>query len=171
MIEDPKTKGTNPKQAIGSDKMPFHLWPETATILGCLGLLDGALKYGRSNFRDAGVRSSIYYDAARRHLNKWFEGEDVDPDSGLPHLAHVLASVAIVVDADAAGVLNDDRMFQGGYVKLLEEMTPHVKRLKEQHANKNPHHYTIQDNKKGDTPEGISPDSWTEDEAKWLGLI
>lgn len=145
-IADPKLKASNPKSIIGSDKMPFHLWPETATILGVLGLLDGALKYGRTNFRVAGVKASTYYDAIRRHLNKWMEGEDTDPDSGLPHFAHILASVAILVDAQAAGVLNDDRMVQGGYVEMLNELTPHVARLKALHADKNPKHYTIADN-------------------------
>lgn len=144
------TKPTNPKDAVGSDKLPLHLWPETATVLGCLGLLDGALKYGRSNFRAVGVRASIYYDAARRHLNAWFEGEDCDPDSGLPHLAHVLACVAIVIDAKATGKLNDDRMTPGGYRALVEEYTPHVKRLKELHRDKNPKHFTIADSTQSD---------------------
>lgn len=140
-----ETKPTNPKDAIGSDKIPFHLWPETASALGSLALLDGALKYGRSNFREIGVRASIYYDAARRHLNKWFEGEDTDPDSGLPHLAHALACIAILVDAQACGKLNDDRMTPGGYLRLVQEMTPHVARLKALHADKSPKHYTIAD--------------------------
>lgn len=135
-------KPTNPKDMIGSDKLPLHLWPETATIFGALGLLDGALKYGRSNYRVIGVRASIYYDACRRHINKWFEGEDVDPDSGLPHLAHALACLAILVDAQAAGKLNDDRQFPGGYSKLVEDMTPHVKRLKEKYQDRDVQHYT-----------------------------
>lgn len=135
----------NPKDLIGCDKLPLHLWPETATALGCLGLLDGALKYGRSNFRAVGVRASIYYDAARRHLNAWFEGEDNDPDSGLPHLAHALATIAIVVDAQAAGKLNDDRMTPGGYRRLVDELTPHVARLNARHADKSPKHYTLAD--------------------------
>jgi len=145
--EDPmsETKLTNPKDAIGSDKIPFHLWPETATILGSLGLLDGALKYGRTNWRVAGVRASIYYDACRRHLNKWFEGEDMDPDSGVPHLGHALACLAILADAQAAGKLNDDRMVQGGYVNLIGTLTPLVKQLKEKHAGCAPKHYTIED--------------------------
>ena len=53
---DQTTKPTNPKDAVGSDKLPLHLWPTTATVVGALGLLDGALKYGRSNFRAVGVR-------------------------------------------------------------------------------------------------------------------
>ncbi len=139
------TKPTNPKDAIGSDKIPLHLWPETASILGSLAMLDGALKYGRSNFRAIGVRASIYYDAARRHLIKWFEGEDADSDSGLPHLAHALACIAILIDAGAADKLNDDRMIKGGTLQFLKDMTPHVKRLKETYKDRNPHHYTIKD--------------------------
>lgn len=135
----------NPKDAIGSDKMPLHLWPETATVMGTLGLLDGALKYGRSNWRSAGIRLSVYVDAMRRHINAMFEGEKVDPDSGLPHIAHILATAAIIVDADAAGKLIDDSQYPGGYRALLDEMTPEVARLKEKHADKNPKHYTIKD--------------------------
>lgn len=138
------TKPTNPKDLIGSGKLPLHLWPVTATALGSLGLLDGMLKYGRSNFRAVGVRASIYYDAASRHLNAWFEGEAVDPDSGLPHLAHALACLAIIVDAEAAGKLNDDRMHPGGYRALINSLTPHVARLKTVHEGKSPTHYTIE---------------------------
>jgi hypothetical protein len=142
---EPTDKDTNPKDFIGADKVPLHLWPETATVLGAMGLLDGMLKYGRTNWRAAGVRSSIYVDAAKRHLNAWFEGEDEDPDSGLPHLAHALATIAILVDAQAAGMMNDDRMIQGGYRGLIDEMTPEVSRLKAKHKDRNPKHYTISD--------------------------
>ena len=138
-------KPTNPKDVIGSDKIPYHLWPETATILGSLALLDGALKYGRGNWRVAGVRFSIYYDALRRHMNKIQENEWMDPDSGLPHIAHVLACAGIIADAAAAGKLVMDGNYPGGYVGLIETMTPHVKRLKEHHKDKHPHHYTSAD--------------------------
>ncbi len=130
---------------VGSGKLPLHLWPETATALGSLGLLDGMLKYGRSNWRVAGVRTSIYIDASKRHLNAYFEGEDNDPDSGLPHLSHALATIAILVDAAAAGKLNDDRMVAGGYRTHMDALTPHVDRLKAKHADKAPQHYTIAD--------------------------
>jgi len=143
------SKHTNPKDAIGSDKIPLHLWPESASILGSLGLLDGMLKYGRSNFRALGVRSSIYYDACLRHLIKWFEGEELDKDSGLPHLGHALACIAIIVDAQACGKLNDDRMYKGGTIELMEKMTPHVARLKELYKDRNPHHYTKADDEFG----------------------
>jgi len=145
-MADETSKPSNPKDIIGSSKLPLHLWPTTATALGSLGLLDGALKYGRSNFRMIGIRASIYVDAAHRHINAWFEGEEMDPDSGLPHLAHALACLAIIVDAQAAGKMTDDRILAGGYRKLVTDLTPHVARLKELHAGKSPHHYTIADN-------------------------
>ena len=140
------TKDTNPKDAIGSSKLPLHLWPTTATAMGSIGLLEGMLKYGRMNWRNAGVRASIYVDACKRHLDAWFEGEDVAPDSGVPHLANALACLAIIVDAQAAGKLNDDRAYSGtGYRELVESLTPHVNRLKALHADKEPKHWTAAD--------------------------
>lgn len=139
-------KYTNPKDAIGASKLPLHLWPTTATAMGCIGLLEGALKYGRSNWRESGVRASIYVDACKRHLDAWFEGEECAPDSGSPHLANALACLAIIVDARAAGKLLDDRAYGGaGYRALVDELTPQVPRLKALFAEHNPHHYTIAD--------------------------
>lgn len=144
-------KPSNPKDLIGSGKLPLHLWPTTATAMGSVALLEGALKYGRTNWRNAGVRASIYVDACKRHLDAWFEGEEVAPDSGVPHLANALACLAIIVDAQAAGKLNDDRAFNGaGYRGLIESLTPHVARLKLLHADKDPKHFTIEDCKKED---------------------
>lgn len=147
-LPDPTAKPSNPKDAIGSDKIPHHLWPAVATILGTLGLTDGMLKYGRANWREAQVRFSIYYDALKRHLDALNEGEWDDPDSGLPHLSHILASAAIIADAHASGDLIDDRMYKGGfYRKFIDTMTKHVARLKLKHADKSPKHWTIKDNK------------------------
>jgi hypothetical protein len=148
-VIDSTLKDTNPKQFFADSKLPLHLWPETATILGALGLLDGANKYGRANFRAVGARASTYVDACKRHLNAWFEGEDHDPDSGLPHFAHALACLAILVDSQVKGNLTDDRMYKTNYREFINKMTPHVKRLKELHKDKNPKHYTIKDSNNG----------------------
>ena len=145
-ITDPNLKPTNPKDAIGCDKLPVHLWPTTASYMGCLALMDGALKYGRSNFRVVGVRISIYLDALQRHKDKYAAGQDTDADSGLPHLSHMLACVAIIVDAIAADKATDDREVKGGLLELMEQLTPHVARLKEDRKDHNPKHYTIKDN-------------------------
>ena len=143
-----EVKPTNPKDIIGSGKLPIHLWPSTATAMGCLGFLDGALKYGRSNFRAVGVKASIYVDAAKRHLDAWFEGEDLDPDSGLPHLSHTLACCAILAEALAKKNLTDDRMYPTRYREFVNELTEHVGRLKLLRKDCDPKHYTIADVRK-----------------------
>jgi Domain of unknown function (DUF5664) len=140
------SKETNPKEAIGSNKLPMHLWPTTATAYGCIGLMNGAGKYGRTNWRHAGVTASTYYDALRRHLDAWWEGEEVDPDDGVPHLSALLAGLAIVVDAISTGNFEDDRAYKIDYRKTVDLLTPHVQRLKELHKDKNPKHFTIRDN-------------------------
>ena len=141
------SKATNPKDGIAANKMPLHLWPETATIYGCLALLSGMLKYGRSNWRVKGVLASVYVDATKRHLNAWFEGQDMDVDSGLPHLAHALASLAVLVDAISAGNLVDDRNVKGGYSEAMVLLTPMVAVLKaRKEGQPAPRHYTIADN-------------------------
>ena len=141
------SKESNPKEAIGSDKLPLHLWPTTATALGSVALLDGSLRYGRSNFRAVGVRASTYYDALNRHLNAWFEGEDLDPDSNLPHLAHVLACAAILVEGLVQGNLTDDRMFKTNYREFIDKLTPEVAKTKARHFGKSPKHYTAKESK------------------------
>jgi hypothetical protein len=140
-------KPSNPKDVIGSGKVPFHLWPETASALGALALEWGMLKYGRGNFRAVGVRASIYYDALRRHVNAWFEGQDNDPESGLPHLAHALACLAVIIESQSEGKFNDDRNYPGGYLELMDAITPDVNRLKTiaQKKGWNPKHYSIAD--------------------------
>jgi len=143
-------KATNPKDLIGSNKLPLHLFPASARAYGVLGLLDGMLKYGRSNWRAVGIRASIYYDAVGRHLDAWLEGEDNAPDSGLPHLAHAIAGLAIIIDATVKGNMTDDRMYPGNYREMMEHLAPHIARLKKQHVNKDPYHYTIENLGDGD---------------------
>ncbi len=104
------TKPTNPKDAIGSSKVPpLSMIPQR--VVGELGLalLEGACKYGRHNYRGAGVRASVYVDALQRHLAAWWEGQDVDPDSGLSHLVKAMACLAVLRDSQLQGNWTDDR--------------------------------------------------------------
>ena len=149
MNNDEIMRALNPKDALGSNKLPLELWPASASALGSLGLLDGMLKYGRTNWRAAEVLASIYVGALKRHVDDYHEGITIDPMSGLPVLAHILANGAILGDATMAGTLVDDRQYPGRngqrYQALVEELTPHVARLKAMHAGKNPRHYSIAD--------------------------
>lgn len=110
----PETKPSNPKDVIGSTKPPLSCIPTGPLYEVGAAMLDGSAKYGRHNWRVIGVRSSVYYDAAMRHLMKWWEGEELDTDSGCHHLAHAVACCLIVRDAANLGQLADDRPVPGG---------------------------------------------------------
>ena len=99
----------NPKDAIGQTKAPMHMLPLVAQVWGALGMYEGALKYGEKNFRYATVRSSVYVSAAKRHLERWQEGQDRDPKTRVKHLGSVIACCAILLDAELQGTLADDR--------------------------------------------------------------
>lgn len=133
-------KPTNPKDEIASaSKVPLHLWPQSATIHGALALLAGRQKYGRSNWREAGVRATIYKDALDRHMGLWFEGEDNDDETGLSHLGHALACIAILVDAIASDKFVDDRQYPGpDQTKLLTWAGEETKRLIALYADRDP---------------------------------
>jgi hypothetical protein len=107
--QPPATKPTNPKDAVGVLKyaMSYVSAPVLAEI--AVGMTEGGHKYGRHNYRVIGVRGSIYYDATMRHLMQWWEGEDLDPDSGLSHITKAITSLVVLRDAMIQGKFNDDR--------------------------------------------------------------
>lgn len=99
----------NPKTAEGVKKPSFVCVPPVALLHLAHAMMNGANKYGRMNWREHTVTSSIYYDAAMRHLLSWADGETYDRESGAHHLAHVMACCAILLDAESLASINDDR--------------------------------------------------------------
>ena len=83
--------------------------PPIALLALGMAMEDGVKKYGKFNWREAAVTSSVFYDAIERHLIAWYSGEDYATDSKVHHLAHVMAGCAIILDATHNNVLNDDR--------------------------------------------------------------
>lgn len=64
-----------------------HLMPPSL-FLNKLDIYEyGACKYGKDNWRQ-GFAYSRLYDAALRHILAFWQGEDLDPESGLHHLLH-----------------------------------------------------------------------------------
>lgn len=99
----------DPKQGAGEKKIPFHTLPFAVLAEDAVAHGEGALKYGRHNWRDGEVLASTYFAAALRHLFAWVEGEDIDPDSGLSHLIKARASLGVLRDAQIQGTVIDDR--------------------------------------------------------------
>lgn len=99
----------NPKTQYGEAKPKMSDTPTVSLkLLGQVHTM-GADKYGSFNWREHKVSSTVYYDAAMRHLMAYYDGEDTDPESQLPHLAHVMACCSILLDAKDGETLNDNR--------------------------------------------------------------
>lgn len=103
------TKDTNPKDALGCKKPPMSTVPCPVLFEIGAAMLEGAAKYRRHNYRVSGVRMSVYYDAALRHLMAWWEGEDIDPESGLHHVSKAIAGLVVLRDAMMNDMVSDDR--------------------------------------------------------------
>jgi hypothetical protein len=99
----------DPKGAAGALKTPLGLIPPCAMNQTALVHKFGASRYGPFNWRDTRVCASTYVNAIMRHLNAWRDGEDLDPESGISHIAHISCSCNILMDADYCGTLMDDR--------------------------------------------------------------
>ena len=135
-------KATNPKDAIGITKVPLHMLSPVAKAHWALAQFVGNAKYGLVNWRAAPVRSSVYLAAMQRHMDAFLAGEAFDPVDGSHHLGNVMACCAILLDAEVAGTLIDDRpMFvdiRPTYAMVEEQM----KAIAEKYRGVNPVHYT-----------------------------
>lgn len=142
------TKPSNPKDVIGSRKASFSLVPWTLMWAAAHALLEGALKYGRFNWRIAGVRASIYLDACKRHLAKWENGQECDPKTKVHHIDSAIASLAILRDAMVYGKCEDDRPpcpdtdLMDRLIDADEDLGVHLRQEFKDHS---PHQFTIAD--------------------------
>ena len=118
----------NPKDVLGVKKVSLTKLPPVAVLHAAHALMVGAARYGPYNWRDKAVRATIYVDACERHLNAWLDGEEMATDSGVHHLGHAIACLAILLDAQAAGKLLDDRPLQaaGGFCRVLARLNRKV---------------------------------------------
>lgn len=135
------TKPSNPKDLVGVGKAPMST--VSAPVLAEIGvaMLEGACKYGRHNYRAVGVRASVYYDALMRHIMAWWEGQDTDPDSGMPHIVKAVTTLVVLRDAQIQGMVEDDR--PPSSPEFYTELNKLAAQIIERHKDKNPKHYTI----------------------------
>lgn len=112
----------NPKEATGARKVQMHMVPAGALVEVAGVFEHGASKYGSYNWRVAGIKLNTYTGGIMRHLLAIMDGQDVDPESGLPHLAHIAAGALIALDAGSLGKLTDDRVSPGRAAALLERL-------------------------------------------------
>jgi 5'-nucleotidase len=93
-------KGSKLAQLSALDPNSIRLVAEVAGF--------GAQKYEKLNFMK-GYDWSLSYDAAQRHQLAFWNGEDNDPESGLPHLAHAAWHMLAQLSFMERGLGTDDR--------------------------------------------------------------
>lgn len=119
-------ESTNPKDKIGIKKPRLSLVSPASLLYEALAMGDGAVKYGPYNWRGKKVQLSIYIDACKRHLDSFFDGEELTRDSKVPHLGAAKACIGIIIDALETGNLVDDRPPKGVMSDLIEKWTKKV---------------------------------------------
>jgi hypothetical protein len=102
-------KDTNPKDALGIAKVPMHCVSARVMMELGLAMMEGGRKYGTHNYRKMGVRGSVYYDATMRHMMAYWEGQDIDPDSGVHHVIKAIATLVVMRDSMLMENFEDDR--------------------------------------------------------------
>ena len=106
-----------------TDKVPLDLLSPlalngTAKVLGF-----GAKKYAAHNWRKGLVWSRIIA-AILRHTFAFVRGEDLDPESGLPHIDHVACNVMFLQEFYHTRRDLDDRYVDPNNKKLSVVATP-----------------------------------------------
>ena len=98
-VEDDKQKALK----YDDGKPPMDLLPGAALreISRVLGF--GARKYSQHNWRQ-GFKWSRLHAAALRHLTSYQDGERLDPESGLSHLAHAGCMLLFLLTHEVEGL-------------------------------------------------------------------
>ena len=81
-------------------KLQYGLLPPLALRETVKVLTFGAEKYEPDNWRKVPDGHRRYFDAAQRHLWAYKEGEKIDPESGVNHLAHAICCLFFMLDLD-----------------------------------------------------------------------
>ena len=56
----------------------------------------GAIKYSANSWQDVPDAEERYFAALMRHLVAYRRGEVIDPESGMPHLAHARCNISFL---------------------------------------------------------------------------
>lgn len=90
-----------------TDLLPAGALLEVAKVLG-----SGADRYGADNWRK-GMAWRRLIGALLRHVLAFSRGEDRDPDTGLPHLAHATCCALFLLTYQLEKLGQDDRAKEG----------------------------------------------------------
>jgi hypothetical protein len=105
-------KSVDPKKLAGAKKLDLSTVPLSTLVLLANPMGNGAGKYGKYNWLEGDKKLDMmtYINANLRHMILFMAGQDVASDSGVHHLDHAMASLAVLRDAMLANKVNDNRI-------------------------------------------------------------
>ena len=96
-----KVEVVKPFMKFDGDKTRHDLVPPGAIEYLAEVMTLGARKYKPNNWREC-EDLSRYEGAMLRHIQAHRMGEKLDPETGLPHLAHAMANITFLLELDEA---------------------------------------------------------------------
>jgi hypothetical protein len=102
LLEEMRDTGITPDVTTGAVKYDeakpdWSLVPLDALEMVARVMTYGAKKYAPDGWKGLPNFTNRYYAALLRHLTAWQAGEQFDPESGLPHMAHVLTNATFLM--------------------------------------------------------------------------
>lgn len=98
-IKKSQTATTGGRKFDGG-KLRYGLTPPLAFAEMVKVLTFGAEKYEPDNWKKVPESKTRYFDALERHVWAWKMGEQIDPESGIHHLAHAMCCLAFLYEHD-----------------------------------------------------------------------
>ena len=91
-VSEQPTKGLK----FDEGKPPMDLLPYESLAAVAQVLAFGATKYSRGNWAN-GINYSRLLSASMRHIYQYNNGEDLDPETGLSHIAHGICDLLFLL--------------------------------------------------------------------------
>jgi hypothetical protein len=102
-VVDPKTGGAKGQKLARFDLLPWDALWAVAELFG-----RGSVKYGDRNW-EKGYKYSLTFGALHRHTASWWNGEDIDPETGSHHAAAMVFHSLVALAFYLRGAGTDDR--------------------------------------------------------------
>lgn len=119
-VEQLKTKDTDSYTGISNVGLRFNegkpRWSlvDFKDLEGMVNVLEfGANKYSDHNWRK-GLMTTGIVDSLMRHIASYLEGQDIDEESGLRHIDHMMCNVMFLSRMDRLMPEFDTRYKEGG---------------------------------------------------------
>lgn len=99
-VKDQITDSVTVGKKYDLGKPMYSLLPTKALRATVDVLTFGANKYDIDNWKYVPDSRRRYFDAMQRHVWAWKEGEQIDEESGMHHLAHAMCCLMFLYEKD-----------------------------------------------------------------------